>query len=384
MKRKNLKTILPALLVCTALTMFTACGQGQGETGVASEAEKQTAEIQSTVTPEATPTAAPTSTPTPAPTTTPAPVITPKAVATEEPAPEVTEEPPAAEIPEEAPAEEPPAEEQPAEEPPAEEQPAEEPAPEASLPAAEAVGIDPGWEFAGYSAISSGTATLYRAQEGRKGIVVGVNAGHGTSGGSSVYTQCHPDGTPKVTGGTTAEGSVQAMAVSSGMTFNDGTAERDVNLQVAMMFKDLLLANGYDVLMIRESEDVQLDNVARAVLCNNLADCHIAIHYDGDGMDYDKGCYYMSVPDGLKGMYPVSEIWSEDDRLGECLISGLSAAGCPIFSSGSMQMDLTQTSYSKVPSVDVELGNSASDHGDESLYARAQGLLYGVNQFFGQ
>ena len=51
---------------------------------------------------------------------------------------------------------------------------------------------------------------------------------------------------------------------------------------------------------------------------------------------------------------------------------------------GSIQMDLTQTSYSKVPSVDIELGNAASDHSDESLGARAQGLLAGINIFFGQ
>lgn len=49
----------------------------------------------------------------------------------------------------------------------------------------------------------------------------------------------------------------------------------------------------------------------------NIADCHIAIHFDGDGLDYDKGIFYMAVPDGIKNMYPVSTIWQEDDRLGE-------------------------------------------------------------------
>ena len=231
--------------------------------------------------------------------------------------------------------------------------------------------------------INSGTATLFRAGGERKGIVVGVNAGHGTEGGSYVYTQCHPDGTPKVTGGSTAEGAYEAMAVASGMTFYDGTPERDVTLREAQILKDLLLSNGYDVLMIRNSEDVQLDNIARTVLCNNCANCHISIHWDGDGLDYDKGCYYMAVPDGLKGMYPVSNIWPENDRLGESLIAGLSNVGCPIMPGGSIQMDLTQTSYSTVPSVDIELGNSASDHSEEALSLRAQGLLSGINMFFG-
>lgn len=60
-----------------------------------------------------------------------------------------------------------------------------------------------------------------------------------------------------------------------GMTFNDGTAESTVTLQMAQILKDKLLAQGYDVLMVRNSDDVQLDNVARTVLCNNVADCHL-------------------------------------------------------------------------------------------------------------
>ena len=246
------------------------------------------------------------------------------------------------------------------------------------------ISLDPNWEFAGFSVIHSGQAKLQRAKANRKNIVVGVNAGHGTAGGASVYTQCHPDGTPKVTGGTTAAGATQAMAVSTGMTFFDGTPERDVNLREAQILRDLLLDAGYDVLMIRDSDDVQLDNVARTVICNNIADCHIAIHWDGDGLSYDKGCFCMTVPDGLKYMYPVSEIWQEDDRLGVSLVQGLQSVGAPIHGNGTAQLDLTQTSFSKIPSIDVELGNAASDHSDEALWLRARGLLAGINIFFGQ
>ena len=69
---------------------------------------------------------------------------------------------------------------------------------------------------------------MYKAKKNRKDIVIAVNAGHGTKGGSSVKTLCHPDGSAKVTGGTTAAGSVKAVAVSDGMAFRGGTAERDV------------------------------------------------------------------------------------------------------------------------------------------------------------
>ena len=244
--------------------------------------------------------------------------------------------------------------------------------------------LDPSWTYADHSKINSGAAVLYKAAENRKEIVVGVNAGHGTSGGTKVKTLCHPDGSAKVTGGTTAAGATEAVAVSSGMTFNDGTPESSVTLRMAQILKEKLLSAGYDVLMLRDGDDVQLDNVARTVICNNAADCHIALHWDGDGLNYDKGCFYISVPDGLKSMEPVASHWSEHNALGSALVEGLRAQGAKIHGGGSMSIDLTQTSYSTVPSVDMELGNACSDHSDSALELLGDGLVQGVNSYFGQ
>lgn len=244
--------------------------------------------------------------------------------------------------------------------------------------------LDSTWTYADHSKINSGAAVLYKAADNRKEIVVGVNAGHGTSGGTKVKTLCHPDGSAKVTGGTTAAGSTEAVAVSTGMTFNDGTPESSVTLKMAQILKEKLLAAGYDVLMLRDGDDVQLDNVARTVICNNAADCHIALHWDGDGLNYDKGCFYISVPDGLKSMEPVASHWSEHNALGAALVEGLRAQGAKINGSGSMSIDLTQTSYSTVPSVDIELGNACSDHSDSTLELLGDGLVQGVNSYFGQ
>ena len=248
----------------------------------------------------------------------------------------------------------------------------------------EAITLNPAWKYADYSKIHTGSAKLTLAKNNRKNIVVGVNAGHGTQGGSSVKTQCHPDGTAKVTGGSTAAGSITATAVSGGMTFADGTAEPKVTLKVAQKLRDILLEKGYDVLMIREGDDVQLDNIARTVICNNVANCHIAIHFDGDGLGYDKGCYFMSVPDGIKYMEPVASTWQASEALGSSMISGLKNAGCKIFGDGTLDEDLTQTSYSSVPSIDIELGNQCSDHSDAYLSQLAQGLADGVQLYFGK
>ena len=152
---------------------------------------------------------------------------------------------------------------------------------------------------------------------------------------------------------------------------------------MAQILRDRLLSQGYDVLMVRDDADVQLDNVARTVICNNVADCHISLHWDGDGLSYDKGCFYIAVPDAIKDMEPVATNWQKHNALGASLVNGLGDVGMKIHGSGSMAIDLTQTSYSTIPSVDMELGNASSDHSDETLENIADGLMAGINAYYG-
>lgn len=69
-------------------------------------------------------------------------------------------------------------------------------------------------------------------------------------------------------------------------------------------------------------------------------------------------------------MEPVASHWSEHNALGSALVEGLRAQGAKINGGGSMSIDLTQTSYSTIPSVDMELGNACSDHSDSVLTFR--------------
>lgn len=246
----------------------------------------------------------------------------------------------------------------------------------------ETISWNPEWEYASFSVIHTDSVTLYHTQaETTKGFTVCVNAGHGTAGGDTQYTYCHPDGTPKVTGGSTAQGSVTAPAVSGGMTFADQTPEAQVVLSLALKLKRCLLDNGYDVLMIRTADDVQLDNIARTVFANNCADCHIALHYDST--DSDKGLYYCSVPDvqSYRAMQPVADHYQEHFALGEALVEGARQSGLKIFGE-NIPTDLTQTSYSTIPSVDLEVGDAGSDHSDTALEAAAEGILNGVNLYY--
>lgn len=247
----------------------------------------------------------------------------------------------------------------------------------------ESVSLKDEMKYSEESKIYSDSAILYTNNNPNKNnITVCVNAGHGTSGGENVKTYCHPDHTAKIIGGSTAKGALQASAVSSGMDFDDDVHESEITLKEALLLKDLLLSNGYNVLMIRESDDIQLDNVARTVIANYYANCHISIHWDSTNSD--KGAFYMATPksdEAYLAMEPVASNYKKSDLLGEALIKGLKNNNVKIFKNGYIEQDLTQTSYSTIPSVDIELGDKKSDISDENLIILATGLLEGISQY---
>ncbi len=239
------------------------------------------------------------------------------------------------------------------------------------------------WNYAAESKIHEDSVTLYKTGSmDKKDITVAVNAGHGTKGGEAVYTFCHPDRSPKTTGGSTGEGKTQATAVSVGTTMLDGTSEANVTLRLAIILKDLLLDRGYNVLMIRETDDAQIDNVARTVYANNNADCHVSIHYDST--DSDKGFFCIVVPDivAYREMEPVAFYWQEHNKLGAAIVQGASEQNVKIYGDGFMGIDLTQTSYSTIPSVDVEVGDRKSDHSESAMKMIADGIASGIAYYF--
>ena len=77
-----------------------------------------------------------------------------------------------------------------------------------------------------------------------------------------------------------------------------------MTLRMAQILKERLLAEGYDVLMLRDGEDVQLDNIARTVLANNYADCHISLHWDSTSSD--KGCFFYECSPPMRDTAPWS------------------------------------------------------------------------------
>ena len=94
----------------------------------------------------------------------------------------------------------------------------------------------------------------------------------------------------------------------------------------------------------------------------------------------------MSVPNvaSYRAMEPVASNWQKHHKLGDSVISGLRGVGTKIFAQGSLEMDLTQTSYSTIPSIDIELGDKSSSHDESVLKNHAKGIADGLDTFFAQ
>ena len=246
----------------------------------------------------------------------------------------------------------------------------------------EEVYLDNSFRFATYSQINTGFAKLYKNNSyNKKDGVVCVNAGHGVKNGEKYpKTFAHPDFTKKLTSGTNGK-TEKSYAISSGMNFPTGETEQEINLKVAIYLRDILLANGYSVLMIREDSDSYLDNIARTVLANNYADCHVSIHFDSTETNAGIFCITASRKEAYLNMEPVKSTYKKSDEFANMLITTFKKYNEKIKAKGIEYQDLTQISYSTIPTVDLELGDKKSDISDNRLHTLSEELYDGIDEY---
>lgn len=101
-----------------------------------------------------------------------------------------------------------------------------------------------------------------------------------------------------------------AVGVSTGVT------EYELTLQYALIIRDYLTQCGANVILTRETNDVNISNQERALVAvNNNADLYIRLHADRANTSYDSGVYIF-VPNS--GDYSDSVVgWG--DRLGHLI-----------------------------------------------------------------
>lgn len=143
-----------------------------------------------------------------------------------------------------------------------------------------------------------------------------------------------------------------------------GTMERDINLNVSLMLRDLLLHDGFTVIMTRTSNDVVSSNIDRVNLANdNNAELMIRIHSDSYQDSSIHGAS-MLIPGEVGYATPIVEKSREyGEMILKTLVDEIGMANRGVIT----RTDQTGFNWSKVPIITVEMGFLSNPEEDKLL-----------------
>ena len=180
------------------------------------------------------------------------------------------------------------------------------------------------------------------------GVKIGIDPGH----------QAHSNSAQEPV----SPGSKETKAkVSSGTQgVKTRVPEYEVNLQVALLLKDALEAQGATVCMTRDTNDVDISNVERAEMMNELGvDVVLRLHCNGSTNQSTSGIglYVKSSGEGAEESYAISEV----------LIVAMGEATGANTESVHVRDTYSGLNWSTVPSILVEMGYMSNPDEDEKL-----------------
>ncbi len=167
-----------------------------------------------------------------------------------------------------------------------------------------------------------------------------------------------------------------------------GQSEYELNLAVALLLRDELIRRGYSVVMVRETNEVSISNMERALLANEYdTAAFIRIHANGWIDDSMKGA--MTISQSQNNPYPTCAAQYEaSDALSRAVLSAFcEATGMKDLGKREMD-DQTGVNWSEVPTTTVEMGflsNEADDRlmaTEDFRAAAAEGIANGLDAYF--
>ena len=167
-----------------------------------------------------------------------------------------------------------------------------------------------------------------------------------------------------------------------------GVPEYELNLQVALKLKEELLSRGYQVLMARDSNDVNISNRERAAIANDAnADVFIRIHADGSEDQSVNGM--MAICPTKKNPY-CPDIYESSRLLSAKVLEGMAQA-CGARNKRIWETDtMSGINWCKVPVTIVEMGYMTNKEEDTKMadddYRQklAAGMADGIDGYFAE
>lgn len=210
----------------------------------------------------------------------------------------------------------------------------------------------------------------------KKNILISIDPGHQSE---KVDMSALEENAP---GGTT----MKAKATGGTRGSYTGIPEYQLNLDISLELRDMLVAQGYDVIMTRETNETAISNKERALLANEAgADLSIRIHANGSENHDAHGA--LVLVGSAQNLY-VGNLYEDSYRAGVTILN----AYCDrtgMYNRGVQTNDsMTGINWSMVPVIILEMGFMTNEQDDNNMADAAYrsqmvaGIVEGINQYF--